>query len=227
MNAIEMNKVEFSYSKASTRTILNIPHWQVAQGEQIFIHGPSGSGKSTLLNLICGLQPVNCGTIKVLGEPISKMTSHQRDKYRAKNIGYIFQKFNLIDYLNTIDNIKLAMHFSPADKPSNSLKHLQELLTTLKLDQQDWHRPVHQLSVGQRQRVGIARALINQPQLIIADEPSSSLDQASRDSFISLLNALCQQQGATLLFVSHDMSLRQHFATNLALSEINLLESTQ
>lgn len=216
-----MKNVEFSYSISPKKNILKIVHWHVKQGEQLFIHGPSGSGKSTLLNLICGLQTANLGNIRVLGKSFDMMSTRQKDKYRAEHIGYIFQQFNLIEYLNAIDNIKLARHFSSSAHEADFLPKVHALLLTLNLTSQDWYRPVNQLSVGQQQRVSIARALINKPKLIIADEPTSSLDQVSRDNFISLLTSLCKKYGSTLLFVSHDMSLCQHFDISIALAQIN------
>ena len=220
-----MKNVEFSYSQEPKKHILKIDNWCVKQGEQLFIHGPSGTGKSTLLNLICGLHLASSGNINILGESLNEMNGRQRDKYRAINIGYIFQQFNLIEYLNAIDNIKLARHFSSGVRSSNIETEIHELLTTLNLEKQDHYRPVNQLSVGQQQRVGIARALINKPKLIIADEPTSSLDEASRDSFISLLTSLCQKQASTLLFVSHDMGLQKHFHSASALSDFNAVGS--
>ncbi len=216
-----MRNIEFFYSVSPNKNILKIVHWHVKQGEQLFIHGPSGSGKSTLLNLICGLQTANLGNIRVLGKSFDMMSTRQKDKYRAEHIGYIFQQFNLIEYLNAIDNIKLARHFSSSAHEADFLPKVHALLLTLNLTSQDWYRPVNQLSVGQQQRVSIARALINKPKLIIADEPTSSLDQVSRDNFISLLTSLCKKYGSTLLFVSHDMSLCQHFDISIALAQIN------
>lgn len=220
-----MNNVEFSYSTEPKKHILNIESWCVKQGEQLFIHGPSGAGKSTLLNLICGLHMANSGNINVLGQSLNKMNSRQRDNYRATNIGYIFQQFNLVEYLNAIDNIKLARHFSSGIHSSGIETEIHEMLMTLNLERHDHYRPVNQLSVGQQQRVGIARALINRPKLIIADEPTSSLDAASRDRFISLLISLCRKQTSTLLFVSHDMDLHKHFDSIMALSDFNAVES--
>lgn len=221
MNAIDIKNAEFSYATNPERNILKIDRWQVKQGQQLFIHGESGSGKSTLLNLICGLNLSNKGSVSVFEKSLNEMSNRERDKHRANNIGYIFQKFNLIDYLSAIDNIKLAKHLSSNKTPTNFLTQIHDMLTTLNLTTKEWHRPVHQLSVGQQQRVGIARALINQPKLIIADEPTSSIDQASRDSFISLLSSMCEQNQSTLLFVSYDMSLRENFDSSIALTDIN------
>jgi len=225
LNAIDIKNVEFSYSTEPEKTILNITHWSVKQGEQMLIHGYSGSGKSTLLDLVCGISLPNTGSVCVLGEQLNKLNSRQRDKYRALHIGYIFQRFNLIEYLNAIDNIKLAHHFASKANSSALINHIKELLTTLNVDSADWYRPISQLSVGQQQRVGIARALINKPRLIIADEPTSSLDQTAIENFMSLLISICEKQGTTLLFVSHDLSLKKYFNSSLALSDINQLKS--
>ncbi len=224
MNAIEIKNVEFSYSTTPNKPILQIAHWHVKQGEQVFIQGLSGSGKSTLLNLVCGLNLPNSGSVKVLGKSLVSMNSRQRDKFRSAHIGYIFQQFNLISYLSAIDNIKLASHFSTIKQSDTLLEEIHTLLTTLNLKSQDWQRPVEQLSVGQQQRVGIARALINKPQIIIADEPTSSLDEAARDSFVSLLSSLCKEYASTLLFVSHDSSLSSYFHSTIALADINKTE---
>lgn len=224
MNAIEIKNVEFSYSTTPNKPILQIAHWHVKQGEQLFIQGLSGSGKSTLLNLVCGLNLPNSGSVKVLGKSLVSMNSRQRDKFRSAHIGYIFQQFNLISYLSAIDNIKLASHFSTIKQSDTLLEEIHTLLTTLNLKSQDWQRPVEQLSVGQQQRVGIARALINKPQIIIADEPTSSLDEAARDSFVSLLSSLCKEYASTLLFVSHDSSLSSYFHSTIALADINKTE---
>ena len=225
LNAIDLNNVEFSYSENADKNTLKIKSWQVKQGQQLFMHGPSGSGKSTLLNLICGLTLPNKGDIHLFEQSLNNMSNRQRDKFRASHIGYIFQKFNLIDYLSAVENIKLANYLSPKSTPENFLVQIHKILTSLNLSIKDWNRPVNQLSVGQQQRVGIARALINKPKLIIADEPTSSIDQASRDSFISLLSSMCQQHNSTLLFVSHDMNLRKHFDSSIALTDINTVEN--
>ena len=225
MNAIDIKNVEFTYSTKPEKTILRITHWSVKQGEQMLIHGCSGSGKSTLLDLVCGISLPNTGSVCVLGEQLNKLNSRQRDKYRALHIGYIFQRFNLIEYLSAIDNIKLAHHFASKANSSTLTSYIKDLLATLNVDSDDWYRPISQLSVGQQQRVGIARALINKPQLIIADEPTSSLDQTAIEKFMSLLISICQKQGTTLLFVSHDMSLKKYFNSSLALSDINQLKS--
>lgn len=215
--AITLNAVKFAHNQVPETQVLNIEHWSVAEGQQVFVHGPSGSGKSTLLNLISGLAPCTEGQVSVLGERLDLMSGRQRDRFRANHIGYVFQRFNLIPYLSAIDNIELATQFSSAkDSESN-----RSLLDSLGVDSSDWHRPTTQLSMGQQQRVAIARALVNRPEVLIADEPTSSLDQANRDKFLGILLGMAKEHNITLLFVSHDMSLTQHFNDVQALSDFN------
>jgi putative ABC transport system ATP-binding protein len=219
--SIQLSNIVFSYQNTSRNPILNIENWAVERGDKYFIHGPSGSGKSTLLNIVSGLSQPNSGTVEVLGELLNKLSNRQRDKFRANNIGYIFQRFNLVNYLSAVENIKLAQYFCDRKQHKYLITSIYELLELLTVNSNDWHRPVDQLSVGQQQRIAIARAFINQPKLIIADEPTSSLDASARDNFMSLLSTLCNDTQATLLFVSHDTQLKSHFNKTKAFQDIN------
>ncbi len=223
---INLSNLRFSYPEQSHLLVLDIPSWSVSAGEHTLIYGSSGSGKSTLLNILNGLLSVNSGHVKVLGQHLNKMTSRQRDNFRSNNIGYIFQQFNLIPYLNAIDNIQLASYFSKSKSKSKfSLnEEIKALLKTLNLQEKDWNKPVRSLSIGQQQRIAIARALINKPTLLIADEPTSSLDQENRDSFMALLMSIVEENNITLLFVSHDMSLSHYFTRVESLNDINQIE---
>ena len=218
--AIHLHNVRFAYPEAPDNKVLNISKWSVSGGEQVFMYGPSGSGKSTLLNLLSGMLRVRHGEVSVLGERLDQMSDRQRDRFRANHIGYVFQQFNLIPYLDAIDNIQLAAHFSGAKQRLKN-NDIRELLSTLSISPADWRKPIAKLSVGQQQRVAIARALINKPELLIADEPSSSLDSQNRKHFMSLLMTMVEEHKMTLLFVSHDMSLSQHFGRIEALADIN------
>lgn len=224
--AIELSNVRFHYPGQPAQPILNIPSWTVPRGEKAFVYGPSGCGKSTLLNLLSGLKPAKQGKITVLGERLDQMSNRQRDRFRANHVGYVFQQFNLIPYLDAIDNIRLANHFSQGKKNSELYKDIKELLTVLNVAEKDWRSPTRNLSIGQQQRVAIARSLINKPELLIADEPTSSLDQANRDAFISLLLSMVSEHNITLLFVSHDMTLAKHFSRVESLADINRVEET-
>ena len=221
---VDLSNVRFHYPGRQNQPVLNIPSWSLPEGEKVFVHGPSGGGKSTLLNLLSGLLAASEGRITVLGQRLDQMTSRQRDRFRANHIGYVFQQFNLIPYLNAIDNIQLASQFSRLEKTALLLKDIQELLSVLNLTENDWRIPARYLSMGQQQRVAIARALINKPELLIADEPTSSLDQSNRDAFMAMLMSIVASNSITLLLVSHDLSLSSFFNRVEVLSDINRVQ---
>ncbi|MEM9255233.1 MAG: ABC transporter ATP-binding protein [Pseudomonadota bacterium] len=218
---IELKGVEFSYEEAPDSTVLQIAHWHVPSGERVFVHGPSGSGKSTLLNLVSGLLDCPRGEVSVLGERLDKLSRRDRDRFRANHIGYVFQRFNLIPYLNAVENIELARSFAQQRDGVVAPESPEDLLELLGVESAEWRRSTSRLSMGQQQRVAIARALINHPELLIADEPTSSLDQKNRDNFLSLLMPLVAEHNMTLLFVSHDLSLANHFAQVQELSDFS------
>lgn len=217
--AVELNGIQFSYGDDRRKQLLDIEHWTVNRGERVLIHGPSGAGKTTLLNIVSGLLTCTSGEISVLNQRLDLMPARQRDRFRADNIGCVFQRFNLIPYLNSIDNIGLASTFS-AGGHQQWREEATSLLSSLMVDQDDWARPTSELSMGQQQRVAIARALINSPDLLIADEPTSSLDSENRDNFLALLMELINKRDMTLVFVSHDMALAEHFTRLDALTDI-------
>ena len=157
----------------------------------------------------------------------SAMSGARRDAFRADHVGYIFQQFNLLPYLNLIDNVLLPCRFSRsreqrAARAAGSARAAAEsLLQRVGLSAALWHRQASAISVGQQQRVAAARALIGAPEVVIADEPTSSLDAALRDGFMDLLLAECRAAGSTLVFVSHDERLADRFDTQLSLATIN------
>lgn len=202
---------------------LDIARFQVAANEQVFIHGESGSGKSTLLNLIAGVLLPRQGRVEALGQSLPALSAAARDRFRVDHIGVIFQQFNLIPYLSVLDNVLLPCRFSKRrrQRAGNPRAAAAELLAHLDLDEALWHRPATQLSVGQQQRVAAARALIGRPEIVIADEPTSSLDAARQAAFLELLKRECAAASAALLFVSHDQRLAEHFGRRVAMDEIN------
>lgn len=220
--SVLLQNLVFSYSDSINTTVLDIESWSVEANEQVFLCGRSGSGKSTLLNLLSGLLVANQGKVSVLDRQLGKMSAHQRDRFRAAHIGYVFQQFNLIPYLDAVDNIRLATFFSRSSSAkSQVIAEIKALLEQLNIKKSLWSRPAFKLSIGQQQRIAIARALINKPELIIVDEPTSSLDEKNRDAFVSLLLSMLRDYPATLIFVSHDMSLSQYFNRVDLLTEIN------
>jgi len=221
---INLRDVKFAYPDAPEKTVLDIDQWSVSEAERVFVQGASGGGKSTLLNLLSGMISSTQGEISVLGERLDKMNRRQRDQFRANHIGYVFQQFNLIPYLDALDNILLASHFSKLKNGVALREEGKTLLTTLNISPSDWNKPTRSLSIGQQQRVAIARALINKPELLIADEPTSSLDQHNRDNFMSILMSLIDEHNITLVLVSHDASLSTHFNRVEVLNDINQME---
>lgn len=206
----------FSWSKQSD-FVLKIPNWQVKTGEKVFLYGRSGEGKSTLLNLISGIENRYSGDIRVLGQDMTTLNQRQKDTFRANNIGIIFQQFNLLPYLTAEQNILLAQRFRSVDKTPHS-GQLASICERLELSNNLLNRKAIELSVGQQQRVAVARALYTSPALIIADEPTSALDSQTRNQFIQLL--LDCANTSTVVFVSHDMSLAPHFNQQLALADL-------
>lgn len=222
MTIIEISDLTFHWPKQPT--LLDIPSLTIRRGEKTFLKGPSGSGKSTLLSLLAGINLPTTGTIRLLDQTFSSLSATQRDRFRADNMGYIFQMFNLLPYLSVIDNVLLPCRFSDSRRQLLNGQLPQEarrLLTQLHLPDACLHRPVSTLSIGQQQRVAAARALIGRPPLLIADEPTSALDHDNREAFINLLMEECERQNMTLLFVSHDASLEHLFDRHLSLSSLN------
>lgn len=224
---IQLRELRFRWNDAS-RDVLAIDTLDIHRSEHVFIEGPSGSGKSTLLSLLSGITQPRSGELNVLGKPLHSMSSVQRDHFRADHIGYVFQMFNLIPYLSMIDNVALPCRFSAARQQralqqSSSLEQeAMRLLQHLDMAQPELlERPVTALSVGQQQRVAAARALMGTPELLIADEPTSSLDNDRRQAFVELLFDECNQSGSTLVFVSHDATLEPLFDRTIPLAEIN------
>lgn len=192
------------------------------------MQGPSGSGKSTLLSLLAGVVSPLEGTVRVLGQHLGALTGAARDRFRADHIGFIFQMFNLIPYLSVTENVCLPCGFSPrrwarAVQAGGSVeREAFRLLEHLDMAAPDvLCRPVTELSVGQQQRVAAARALIGAPEIVIADEPTSSLDADRRANFLDLLFRECMRENAVLIFVSHDASLAPLFDRAIHFNEIN------
>ena len=224
---IEITDLQFAWKKQS-QPVLDIESLQVNDGERVFLRGPSGSGKSTLLSLLAAVTAPKCGELKVLGRDLKKLGHAKRDQFRADHIGLIFQMFNLIPYLSVVENVTLPCRFSRMRKhkvlaQTDSLEQEAiRLLDHLDMAHDDvLHKPVNELSVGQQQRVAAARALMGAPELVIADEPTSSLDADRRAAFIDLLFRECDSANATLIFVSHDNSLQAPFERTIEFNQLN------
>jgi putative ABC transport system ATP-binding protein len=220
--AIELEDVEYAWVRG--RPVLDVPRFTVARGERVFLKGPSGSGKSTLLGLVGGVLLPDRGRVRVLGQDLAALRGSARDRFRATHVGFVFQMFNLVPYLSVLENVLLPARFSPERRAraGDLAAEARRLLTALGLGGSGLEsRGVTQLSIGQQQRVAAARALLGRPGVVIADEPTSSLDWDARESFLQLLMQECSAAGTTLLFVSHDVTLSRLFDRTVALGEIN------
>jgi putative ABC transport system ATP-binding protein len=224
---IDIKELEFRWQTGG-ETVLSLESLRVDPGEHLFVEGPSGSGKSTLLSLLAGVTTAQAGSVRVLDRTLERLGSVERDHFRADHVGYIFQMFNLIPYLSVVDNVVLPCRFSARRRDKalargNGLEaEARRLLGHLDMDHPDLlGRAVTTLSVGQQQRVAAARALMGAPELLIADEPTSSLDADRRESFIRLLFDECRQAESTLVLVSHDASLEHLFHRTVNLAEVN------
>jgi len=208
--------------------LLDIDHFELAAGERVFLHGPSGSGKSTLLGLIAGIHQPAAGLVRIRGQNTAEMRASLRDRIRGADVGYVFQQFNLVPYLSVLDNVLLPLTFA-AERRARVQGAPEEqalgLLRQLGLDEALAGRAPGSLSVGQQQRVAVARALLGNPPLVICDEPTSALDADARQDFMDLLIRSVQASQAALLFVSHDAGLADHFSRHLELQDGRLIPS--
>lgn len=219
---IALEDVQFGYGMC---LVLDIPRLWIEQGSSVLLRGISGGGKSTLLGLLAGVLLPGKGRVEVAGQALQDMGGAARDRFRADQLGVIFQQFNLLPFLTVRDNIALGLRFSRlrSARISGPLDaEIARLLSALQLDPALMQRRAGTLSVGQQQRVAAARALIGRPALLLADEPTSALDRDAATAFLQLMSAQCQAAGTTVLVVSHDDSLQPLFDRTIALSEINL-----
>tara|TARA_A100000164_G_scaffold334426_1_gene325672 strand:- start:170 stop:832 length:663 start_codon:yes stop_codon:yes gene_type:complete len=214
-----LSEVGFVFDQGEER-VLEIPSWEVARSERVFLQGESGSGKSTLLSILSGMFVPSSGQVSVLGTELSALSTRERDRFRAGNIGFVFQQFNLIPYLSVLDNILLAAQFGEIADVSSRAR-AEELLIKVNLEVELHGRPAGQLSIGQQQRVAIVRALINSPELLLVDEPTSALDHRNRDSFLNLLTEILDESGCAMVFVSHDPEIGNYFENKLTMLDLN------
>ncbi|HPF39343.1 MAG TPA: ABC transporter ATP-binding protein [Phycisphaerae bacterium] len=200
----------------ATNVVVDAPSFSLASAQQVALRGESGSGKTTFLNLIAGILAPDGGAIRIDDADITRLGESARDRLRAKQVGYVFQTFNLLQGYTALQNVELAMMLG------RGVDHAfaRALLEKVGMSDRLHYRP-SQLSVGQQQRVAVARALANHPKLVLADEPTGNLDAANARTSLSLLRELCETNGAALLLVSHDRHVLEQFDDARDFSEIN------
>jgi putative ABC transport system ATP-binding protein len=210
---VQIRNVSKTYRRDSnTVPVLQNISLDVPAGEFLGLMGPSGSGKTTLLNLIAGIDRPDSGTVSVAGTDVAQLTESQLAKWRATNIGFVFQFYNLIPVLTAFENVELPLLLTSLSK-SQRRAHVETALALVGLADRMDHSP-RQLSGGQEQRVAIARAIVTDPKLILADEPTGNLDAASAQEVLNLLSRLNKEYAKTILMVTHDPHAA-HFATKI------------
>ena len=212
----------YSMGETSVRAVDDVS-LSVPQGEFLALLGSSGSGKSTLLNLVAGLDRPTSGAIFANGQNLGELSSIELARYRRNTIGMIFQSFNLLPRMTLEENVELPLRLAEVERPERASR-VQEALERVRLTHRVGHRPA-ELSGGEQQRVAISRALVNRPQILLADEPTGNLDSATGEAILRLLRDLREQMGMTVVMVTHEKPLAERFADRLAtMADGKLLE---
>ena len=218
---LKLRKVFFRWPGRSSFS-LNLADLTVSYGEKLLLLGASGTGKSSLLSVISGILLPDQGSVEIAKTEITNLSASARDRFRAEQLGVIFQQFNLLPFGSVADNILLPLRFAPIrrNRVKDAKSEVARLCAALGLPVDIGREKASSLSVGQQQRVAVARALIGHPPLIIADEPTSALDINSQDAFLDLLFTQAQTQGTSVVMVSHDERLGPRFDRILHMEEI-------
>lgn len=201
----------------NTVPILDVASFSMQPSEQIVLRGASGGGKTTFLNILAGILAPTSGSVTFDNQNICKLSEGGRDRYRAAKIGYVFQTFNLLDGFSALENVRLGMSFG---KRKHDIGRATHLLERVGLKDRMHHRP-KQLSVGQQQRVSVARALANKPRLILADEPTANVDPKNQQLIIDLMREVCQEENVALLLVTHSQDVSSQFSKVIHFEELN------
>lgn len=200
-----------------TVQILDVPNLKVEVGEQVVLLGQSGGGKTTLLHIIAGITTADKGSVLLDGIELTKLSEQGRDRVRAAKLGYVFQTFNLLPGFTALENVRLGMTFGNG---KHDLARATRLLERVGLGDRLHYKPA-QLSVGQQQRISVARALANRPRLLLADEPTANVDAANQQKIIDLIRETCQEEQIALIMVTHDLKLAQQFPRIERLEDLN------
>jgi putative ABC transport system ATP-binding protein len=217
MLLVENVRKSYREPDGSQLAILDVSRLSVAAGEQVVIRGRSGGGKTTLLNAIAGLTTVDSGRILLNGTDVTRIPEVGRDRFRARHIGFVFQTFNLLAGFSALENVLLGMTFTGQRRDT---RRAQDLLERVGLGHRLTHKPAA-LSVGEQQRVAVARALVNRPLLLLADEPTANIDPAHQQQVIDLLREVCAIENVAMLLVTHADEVSNQFERVEHLEEIN------
>ena len=207
----------FRQPDGSELPILDILEFRVGAGEQMVMIGRSGCGKTTLLHVIAGISRPDSGKVRIDDWDITLMPESECDRFRAERIGYVFQTFNLLAGFSALENVLLSMRFARGRPDRDRAKHL---LDRVGLSHRMTHRPA-QLSVGEQQRVAVARALANKPQLLLADEPTANVDAGHQQQVLDLIRETCREEDVALILVTHANEVAEQFPRMDRLEEIN------
>ncbi len=216
MLKIQNLKKSYSNSENEKFEIINIPSFELNDSEQLAVSGESGSGKSTFLNLISGIVRSDSGEIFFNNTDITKLSGSAMDKFRSKNIGYVFQTFNLLQGFTALENVMLGMMFCGKPDKKRSVAALDKAGLSKRIN----NKP-SELSVGEQQRVAVARAIVNSPAMLLADEPTANLDSKNTGLVIRLIKELCAEENISLILVSHEPEVIGNFNNKKSFSEIN------
>ena len=221
---LEIRDLKKSYAEPSGNplVIIDIPRLDIGAGEQVVLRGESGGGKTTLLHLISGIVTADSGSIKLDGMELNKFSESARDRIRADKMGYVFQTFNLLPGFTALENVRLGMTFA---RKKMNLERAKELMNRVGLGDRMNYMP-NQLSVGQQQRVAVARALANKPRLLLADEPTANVDPANQNRIIELIQEVCRIDVVAILLVTHSDEISKRFERVERLEQINLAIAT-
>jgi ABC-type lipoprotein export system ATPase subunit len=217
MLLLEDLRKSYQQADGTPLQILDVPRYELAKGEQAVLLGRSGCGKTTLLHVIAGISRADSGLVQVAGIDLRRLSEAGRDRFRASNIGYVFQTFNLLPGFTALENVLLGMTFSTGKVDRG---RALGLLERVGLRSRADHRPTA-LSVGEQQRVAVARALANRPRLLLADEPTANVDPANQQHVVDLIRETCREQEVTLLMVTHAMEVAEQFTRVDRLENIN------
>jgi putative ABC transport system ATP-binding protein len=219
---VENLTVEYHRPGAAPLRVLDVPEFRLDANEKMALKGRSGSGKTTLLNVVSGILPPASGRVSLDGRDLTGFGEAARDLFRGRNIGFVFQTFNLLQGFTALENVLLGSVFAgdPDEEPAVTRARARDLLAKVGLSDREHHLP-RMLSAGEQQRVAIARALMNKPRLILADEPTGSLDEKNSGEVLDLMLRLASTFGAALLLATHDPLVMAHFTRIVDMRELN------